>query len=588
MMRIVRGIRPERPHNSHTIGFIDPVWAIVEGCWKENRHLRPDVSTVVGSLVAAAAQWTPTPPLDDLPTADESETFSLISLYCSSECTHTSGKLLRVMDRIGTYCNGPASVTPRLLNCGEDSGKDETVAPPHYQNSVAENLRALAERFYGYYQTNRQLVNLDWAIRHEKEAVVTYLPAHPGRLSCLIRLAGYYYERHEVSRDLRDIELSIEKSSDVEQRTSEDDQFRPDALLILAKAHHVYYCRNLQPENLESAIKHSSEAATLCPVGHPFRAESLIILSVALHDRYQTSLSWGGFQAPHNDLDDAISGFSDAIELIPSDDPRLPHSHAKLSTFLFARYQRQKSLNDLRQSVHHARLASTGCALERRPEALIHLGHLLTYLSHDAQTLTELAKCSREALDLLPPNDFQRTGAIHNLVTASHRMYVTLNSVAHLDEAIDYNRLLLRLLPYGSEPRRSQLQLHHTLLEYRLNEKQLEVDYVEMINAAREIAMGESQSHRGYRHPAQPSARPPPIPGIPRDNPPIAPPPRHRPPQHWSPRPYYYDDSAISATDSDHTTTSSVETGNYGSGSESSLVGHTLNLSFVGPDSNRY
>ena len=96
MMRIVRGIRPERPHNSHAIGFIDPVWTTVEECWKENRYSRPDVPTVVRNLVAAAAQWTPTPPLDDPRTMDESETFSLISLYCSSEDTHTSGEPLYV------------------------------------------------------------------------------------------------------------------------------------------------------------------------------------------------------------------------------------------------------------------------------------------------------------------------------------------------------------------------------------------------------------------------------------------------------------------------------------------------------------
>jgi len=160
---------------------------------------------------------------------------------------------------------------------------------------------------------------------------------------------------------------------------------------------------------------------------------------------------------------------------------------------------------------------------------------------------------------------------------------VTLNSVAHLDEAIHYNRLLLPLLPHGSKSRHSQLQLHRTLLEYRLNERQLEVDYMEIANVAREIAATESQSRHGYRHPAQPSARPPPMPGIPQGGSPIAP-----PPQHWSPRPYYYDDSAVSVAGSDYTTTGSVETGDYGSGSESSLVGHTLNLSFASPDPNRH
>ena len=92
MMRIVRGIRPERPRLSHTIGLTDPVWTMVDGCWKEHYSLRPDVPTVARCLATAAAQWTPTPPLDDyLHTVDESEPFTLITIYDSSENTYTSG-----------------------------------------------------------------------------------------------------------------------------------------------------------------------------------------------------------------------------------------------------------------------------------------------------------------------------------------------------------------------------------------------------------------------------------------------------------------------------------------------------------------
>lgn len=91
-MRIVRGIRPERPRLSHAIGFTDPVWAIIEGCWKDERSFRPDAPTVVECLVVAAAQWAPTPPMDDPRTTDESGTFSLVSFYGSSESVHVLGK----------------------------------------------------------------------------------------------------------------------------------------------------------------------------------------------------------------------------------------------------------------------------------------------------------------------------------------------------------------------------------------------------------------------------------------------------------------------------------------------------------------
>ena len=494
------------------------------------------------------------------------------------------------MAKIGTHCNDPDSVTPREMNCepDEDEGNNKTVALPYHENTAAENFHALAERFFGYYQISRRLEDLDWAIKHEKEALFTNFPTHPGRLRCLICLAGYYYERHEVSQDPQDIKLSIEKSSDAEQRTTKDDLIRPDALLILAKAHHVYYSRDLQPEHLESAIKYSSEAATLCPVGHAFRVETLVILSLALYDRYQTSPSWRGFQPLCNDLDGAISNFIAVIDLLPPGDPRLPYSHTKLSSFLFTRYRRQKSLNDLQQSVHHARLASIDCTPEERPEALIHLGHLLTYFSHDPKTLTEIAKCSREALELLLPDKYQRNGAIHNLVTASHRMYVTLNSVAHLDEAIDYNRQLLRLIPYGSDQRNSQLRLHHTLLEYRLNERQLGVDLAEMTDITREIEATESQGHYSYCHLTQHSNRPPNAPDSLMGGSLITRPSEYHPPQHWSPRPYYYDDSVVSVASSSSAATGSVETGDYSSGSQSALVGRTLHLSFSEPDPNHY
>lgn len=456
--------------------------------------------------------------------------------------------------------------------------------PPYYNNTAAENLHELAERFYSYYQQSRKIHDLDWAIRHEREAALTYLHMHPGRLQSLTRLAGHYYERHEISKDPRDINLSIEKSSDVERRTTADDQIRPYALLILAKARHAEYSLDPRQGNLEAVIKHSSEAARLYPSGHPVRAEILVVLSVALHDRYQVSFGRGGSQPPHVDLDDAISNATTAVDLFLPDDPKLPYSRTKLSTFFFTRYQRQKRLDDLRQSIHHARLASMDLTAERRSESLVYLGHLLTHLSHDPKTLTELAKCSREALDLLPPDDDRRIGAIHNLVIASHRMYVTVNSAAHLDEAIDYNRQLLCILQYGSEPRYSQLRLHHNLLEYRWNERYLDADLAEMTNTTREISEAESWIYYDGHCSVQPATPLPPAPTIPAGGPSNARTFEYRPPQHWSPRPYYYDDSAVSLAKSTHTSSYSVETGRYGSGSDSSLIEQTINLSFVGPN----
>ena len=457
--------------------------------------------------------------------------------------------------------------------------------PPYDKNTVPENLHEVADRFYRYYQRSRSVEDLDWVVKHVHRAATMYpYPHHPGRLRSLTRLAGHYYERYEISKDPHDIELSIEKSSDVERRTTVDDQIRPDALLILAKAQYVYYNQPSQQRNLETVITYSSEAASLYPSDNPFRAETLMVLSVALYDRYQVSPGPNYSQPPHDDLDDAISNSAMAIDLFPLGHPSLPDSRVKLSTFLFSRYHRRKNLSDLQQSIHYARLASVDLTPDKRPESLIYLGRLLTHLSHDSRTLMELLKCSREALDLLPTGDHRRAGAIQNLVTASHRMYVTLNSTAHLDEAIDYNRQLIQLLPCGSGPRCFQLRLHHTLLEYRSNEKQLDVDLMEMADTAREIEVAGAQSYNDYYDPYY-SAQPPTPPPSSSDTPPAessaARPFEYHPPQHWSPRPYYYDDSAVSVTGAAYSSDNSVETGDYGSGSDSSLVAHTVNLSFV-------
>jgi hypothetical protein len=455
---------------------------------------------------------------------------------------------------------------------------------PYHTNTTPEKFHRLADRFYGYYQRSRAIEDLDWVIKHVHGAVTTYYHhTHPGRLRSLTRLAGHYYERHEISQDTHDIKLSIENSSDVARRTTADDPIRPDALLILAKAHRVYYGRDDQQWNLGAVIEHSSEATRLFPSDHPTRVEALMVLSVALYDRYQTSLRWKVFHPPYSDLNDAISNLTMAMDLFPTGDPRLPDTRVKLSTFLFSRYQRLKGISDLQQSVHHARLALADLTPDKRPESLIHLGNLSTHLSHDPKTLAEISQCSREALDLLPPDDHRRAGAIHNLVTASHRMYVTLGSTPHLDEAIDHNRQLLRLLPYGSGPRYSQLRLHYNLLEYRFNERQLDTDFTEMAGTAREIAEAESRTYQDHYYSAQPPTPPPSISDTPPDRSSIVTPFEYRLPHHWSPQPYYYDDSTVSVAGSAYATTSSVETGDYGYGSEPSLVAHTVNLSFMEP-----
>jgi len=81
-----------------------------------------------------------------------------------------------------------------------------------------------------------------------------------------------------------------------------------------------------------------------------------------------------------------------------------------------------------------------------------------------------------------------------------------------------------------------------------LNERQLEVDFGELSNIAREITAAESQGRYGYCHTAQPSIRPPSTPGPLRADRRL-PAPSNIVPATLVPRPYYHDDSAISIAD---------------------------------------
>jgi len=54
---VVQGLRPDKPANAPTIGFSEPLWIFVQGCWARNMNMRPKVAEVVTHLARAAASW---------------------------------------------------------------------------------------------------------------------------------------------------------------------------------------------------------------------------------------------------------------------------------------------------------------------------------------------------------------------------------------------------------------------------------------------------------------------------------------------------------------------------------------------------
>ena len=55
VIKVVRGVRPSKPANARDIGLSDQVWELLEGCWEEERSLRPPVRDVLARLNLAAS-----------------------------------------------------------------------------------------------------------------------------------------------------------------------------------------------------------------------------------------------------------------------------------------------------------------------------------------------------------------------------------------------------------------------------------------------------------------------------------------------------------------------------------------------------
>lgn len=57
MVKILGGVRPEKPPSAAKFGFTDGLWKVVERCWSEDRDARPDVKAILSQLHYAAWAW---------------------------------------------------------------------------------------------------------------------------------------------------------------------------------------------------------------------------------------------------------------------------------------------------------------------------------------------------------------------------------------------------------------------------------------------------------------------------------------------------------------------------------------------------
>jgi len=56
-VKVLGGVRPNKPENASTIGFSDSLWSLARRCWDHKIELRPKAAEVVSQLERAVTDW---------------------------------------------------------------------------------------------------------------------------------------------------------------------------------------------------------------------------------------------------------------------------------------------------------------------------------------------------------------------------------------------------------------------------------------------------------------------------------------------------------------------------------------------------
>src|SRR5882757_8895802 len=60
-LKVIAGLRPERPADALVLGLFDSVWLMVELCWQTQRDQRPGTGAVLQCFEEAVKSFIPTP-----------------------------------------------------------------------------------------------------------------------------------------------------------------------------------------------------------------------------------------------------------------------------------------------------------------------------------------------------------------------------------------------------------------------------------------------------------------------------------------------------------------------------------------------
>jgi tetratricopeptide (TPR) repeat protein len=243
------------------------------------------------------------------------------------------------------------------------------------------------------------------------------------------------------------IDTTIALAREAFSISSETEEDRVDACLLLAFSLWKHYERTGDDRLLDEAIDLQRQALNLCPVGHPHCSMSCSNLANSLQARYQRT-------GDDHLLDEATNLHRQAFDLCPAEHPDHSMSCSNLAASLLTRYKRTGDDRLLDEAIDLHRQA-----LDLRPaghpDRSISCHNLANSLqtryqrTGDDHLLDEAIDLQRQALDLRSAGHPDRSMSCSNLANSLQTRYERTGDDRLLDEAIDLHRQALDLRPAG-------------------------------------------------------------------------------------------------------------------------------------------
>ncbi|KAJ7230314.1 CHAT domain-containing protein [Mycena pura] len=349
---------------------------------------------------------------------------------------------------------------------------------------TADHLQSLAFSLTARYHKFFDLKDLETALEHEQNALKLTPAGSPRRPEHLQRVAVILSAQYRRLGDVKVMREALELGQEAVNLTSIDHAMRPKYLDSLCVSFGALYQRLGAVKDLEAALEYGCEALKLTPEDHPQRTDRLQTLAVLMGERYQrlgdekdfdTAMEFGqealrlspmDWNSGHlqkivlsltdqhhklgelKDLETALKLRQEALKFTSEKHPQRPHYFSSLAVTLTDQYHRLGDLLDLEAALqeHEEALKLTPINDPRRPERLDNVAksllsrheRLARSLSDqyktlgDPKDLGEALELQREAVDLTPMDDPDRSVCLQSLATSLSDRYEKFGDIEDL------------------------------------------------------------------------------------------------------------------------------------------------------------